>query len=226
MHQELEKLIDLAIADGILTDKKKQVLEKKREELGVDLDEFEMVLEAKLHQRNQVNTQTVFPNPPLEKNRIKSFRMKIKLFFTGCLPVLVLFSCSSKSIKTKDDAIKFLESNAFYDDGAYIRGKSGGDAIKSGFSLSFSDGKVKIGSQTLPYTISNLIENGNSPSEQTGQFTGYEIEFCGSEGYAYGDCIKCYLSPEVESGEPYLSVKGEYITSLFSSKVEGMIKDK
>ena len=68
MHQELEKLIDLAIADGILTDKKKQVLEKKREELGVDLDEFEMVLEAKLHQRNQVNTQTVFPNPPLEKN--------------------------------------------------------------------------------------------------------------------------------------------------------------
>lgn len=69
MHQELEKLIDLAIADGILTDKKKQVLEKKREELGVDLDEFEMVLEAKLHQRNQVNTQAVFPNPPLEKNR-------------------------------------------------------------------------------------------------------------------------------------------------------------
>jgi ankyrin repeat protein len=68
MNQELEKLIDLAIADGILTDKKKQVLEKKREELGVDLDEFEMVLEAKLHQRNQVNTQTVFPNPPLKKN--------------------------------------------------------------------------------------------------------------------------------------------------------------
>ena len=68
MNIELEKLIDLAIADGIITDKKKQVLEKKREELGVDLDEFEMVLEAKLHQRNQVNTQTVFPNPPLEKN--------------------------------------------------------------------------------------------------------------------------------------------------------------
>lgn len=152
--------------------------------------------------------------------------MKKLLHLVAIVPILTLLSCGKGTINSKEEAIKFLESNAFYDDDAYIRGKSGGDAIKSGFSLSFSDGKVKIGSQTLPYTISNLIENGNSPSEQTGQFTGYEIEFCGSEGYAYGDCIKCYLSPEVESGEPYLSVKGEYITSLFSSKVEGMIKDK
>ena len=44
MNPELEKLIDLALADGILTDKERAVLQKKAESLGVDQDEFEMIL--------------------------------------------------------------------------------------------------------------------------------------------------------------------------------------
>ena len=46
-NEELEQLIDAALADGVLTDKKKQILFKKAESFGVDLDEFEMVLEAR-----------------------------------------------------------------------------------------------------------------------------------------------------------------------------------
>lgn len=49
MDAQLEKLIDLALADGQLTDKERQVLTRKALELGVDQDEFEMVLDAKLH---------------------------------------------------------------------------------------------------------------------------------------------------------------------------------
>lgn len=49
MNEQLEKLIDLALADGILTDKERQVLQRKAQELSVDQDEFEMVLEAKIH---------------------------------------------------------------------------------------------------------------------------------------------------------------------------------
>lgn len=52
---QLEKLIDLALIDGTLTDKKKQILMKKAEQMGIDLDEFEMVLEAKLYSKNQEN---------------------------------------------------------------------------------------------------------------------------------------------------------------------------
>lgn len=52
---QLEKLIDLALIDGTLTDKKKQILIKKAEQMGIDLDEFEMVLEAKLYSKNQEN---------------------------------------------------------------------------------------------------------------------------------------------------------------------------
>ena len=47
-NEELEALIDAALADGVLTDKEKQVLFKKAQSLGVDLDEFELVLEGRL----------------------------------------------------------------------------------------------------------------------------------------------------------------------------------
>ena len=50
MHPEIEKLIDLALADGQITDKERNVILKKAAELGVDADEVEMVLDGKLHQ--------------------------------------------------------------------------------------------------------------------------------------------------------------------------------
>jgi len=51
--QELEKLIDMALADGELTEKEKQVLFKKAQAKGIDLDEFEMVLDARLYKAKQ-----------------------------------------------------------------------------------------------------------------------------------------------------------------------------
>jgi hypothetical protein len=53
MHPALEKLIDLTLVDGQLTDKERAVIFKKAEELGVDMDEVEILIEAKLHQSQQ-----------------------------------------------------------------------------------------------------------------------------------------------------------------------------
>ena len=50
MHPEIEKLIDLALADGQITEKERNVIFKKAAEFGVDADEVEMTLDAKLHQ--------------------------------------------------------------------------------------------------------------------------------------------------------------------------------
>ena len=50
MHPEIEKLIELIIADGIITDKERKVIINKAIELGVNKDEVEIVLDAKLHQ--------------------------------------------------------------------------------------------------------------------------------------------------------------------------------
>jgi hypothetical protein len=60
-NEKIENLINFALADGELTEKEKQILFKKAEEEGIDLDEFEMVLDAKLHEKQQSTKQPVSP---------------------------------------------------------------------------------------------------------------------------------------------------------------------
>lgn len=46
--EKIEALIRAALTDGVLTEKEKQILIKKAQMQGIDLDEFEMVLDARL----------------------------------------------------------------------------------------------------------------------------------------------------------------------------------
>ena len=66
---QLEKLIAFAMADGELSEKEKQILFKKAEAEGIDLDEFEMVLEAKMHQSKPtiIDKQVVEVAPKSDK---------------------------------------------------------------------------------------------------------------------------------------------------------------
>lgn len=63
-NEQLEKLIEMALLDGELTEKEKQLLFKKAESFGVDLDEFEMVLDAKLYERQQAVKSAAAPAAP------------------------------------------------------------------------------------------------------------------------------------------------------------------
>lgn len=47
-NEKIEALIAAALADGVLTEKEKQILFKNAQAQGIDLDEFEMVLDARL----------------------------------------------------------------------------------------------------------------------------------------------------------------------------------
>lgn len=47
-NEKIESLIKVALADGVLTEKEKQILFKRAQESGIDLDEFEMVLDTRL----------------------------------------------------------------------------------------------------------------------------------------------------------------------------------
>lgn len=60
-NEQIENLINLALADGELTEKEKQILFKKAEAAGIDLDEFEMVLDAKLFEKQQ-SVKTAAPS--------------------------------------------------------------------------------------------------------------------------------------------------------------------
>lgn len=56
-NEKIEGLIKAALADGELTEKEKQILFRKAEEQGVDLDEFEMVLDARLVELQKSNNE-------------------------------------------------------------------------------------------------------------------------------------------------------------------------
>jgi hypothetical protein len=62
---ELEDLMTYAIANGELTAKKKIILFKKAESLGIDVDEFEMVLEGRLFEKRQTMNPTPMETPPV-----------------------------------------------------------------------------------------------------------------------------------------------------------------
>jgi len=55
--EKIEQLINVALADGELTEKEKQILFRKAEAEGIDLDEFEMVLNARLYEISQATAE-------------------------------------------------------------------------------------------------------------------------------------------------------------------------
>lgn len=56
-NEQIENLISAALADGVLTEKEKQVLFKRAQAMGIDLDEFEMVLDARLVELKKKETR-------------------------------------------------------------------------------------------------------------------------------------------------------------------------
>jgi hypothetical protein len=52
MHPELENLLSIALKDGFLSDREKEILISKAQKLGVDQDEFEMELEGVISSGN------------------------------------------------------------------------------------------------------------------------------------------------------------------------------
>ena len=51
MNADLEKIVDSVLANGELTDRSRELLMKKAEQLGVDLLDFELELESKIAQK-------------------------------------------------------------------------------------------------------------------------------------------------------------------------------
>ena len=55
--EKIETLINAALVDGVLTDKERKVLLKRAEAEGIDLDEFEIILDAKLYEIRKNKSQ-------------------------------------------------------------------------------------------------------------------------------------------------------------------------
>lgn len=70
-NEQIENLINAALADGVLTEKEKQILFKKAQAMGIDLDEFEMVLDARLVELKKKEAKEVEQHE-LEMEKIKA----------------------------------------------------------------------------------------------------------------------------------------------------------
>lgn len=88
-NPQIEKLIDMALADGELTEREKQVLFKRAQAEGIDLDEFEMVLDAKLHQIDVGNNVQPSPNSAPQSNKYGDVKK-----CPACGAMIVSFSVS------------------------------------------------------------------------------------------------------------------------------------
>lgn len=128
---------------------------------------------------------------------------------------LIVVSCSkSVSEFSIDEAKDFLESHAFTDDDATITGISGGK-LTSSFTLRFENNNAIIGSETVPYTIEKYV------NERQFSGNGFQIKICGSERYAYGECITVYLSGEKNVS---LQVKGDYVKAYMNDRFGAIVK--
>lgn len=66
MNQEILNLIEIAVADGEITEKERGIILRKAELLGEDIDEVEMILDGKLFEKNKTKSEA-FVAPKSEK---------------------------------------------------------------------------------------------------------------------------------------------------------------
>lgn len=104
MNPELEKLVDYALVDGYIADKEKQVLIKKAQSLGFDIDELEMILQGKLYEKNEENRPAV--------NKCPNCGEIINGLNRVCPSCdYVLYSESEEYIQTLDEMMEELEES-------------------------------------------------------------------------------------------------------------------
>ncbi|MEN9907597.1 MAG: hypothetical protein RLZZ540_738 [Bacteroidota bacterium] len=108
---QLEKLIAFAMADGELSEKEKQILFKKAEAEGIDLDEFEMVLEAKIHQRQPLKNEKQIIEAAPKSDKLGDIR---KCSACGAITETFATKCSDcgtefRNIEASQNIIKFFE---------------------------------------------------------------------------------------------------------------------
>lgn len=141
MHPEIEKLIDLALADGQITEKERNVILKKATELGVDVDEVEMILDAKLHQLKTKTNETKRENI----NKCPScgeIIYGLSQVCPSCGYVLNKSTIAGENSKGLNDSIHQLE-NLIVEVKSYPK-PSFGDRIKIVFLTYFSFGLYLI----------------------------------------------------------------------------------
>jgi len=106
MHPEIEKLIEMALADGKVTDKEREIIIRKALKLSIDEDEVEMYLEGKISNNSNETITTYKSNRESVLIKCPECGAILKSFTTNCLECGHEFRNSKASNlinKLKDD---------------------------------------------------------------------------------------------------------------------------
>ena len=126
MNPEIDKLINLALTDGQVSDREREIILRKAEKLGLDVDEVEMYLEGKLGtHKNEVEINDIeslsiskhifkikkFESiPPAKLNRSEMLQLKIKQLNTNKIILLLkLLLIKKELVESKNDVKNTLE---------------------------------------------------------------------------------------------------------------------
>lgn len=153
MHADLEKLLNIALEDGIFSEKEREILFRKAEKLGVDIDEFEMELEGRLSKIKPNNQQTQ-NKTTLETMKCPNCGSEIPSFSIKC----EYCGFEIKNIKANNSITKLFE---MLNEVERQREKKG--ALKSFFDTEATDNTDKqkleiISSFPIPTTKDDILE--------------------------------------------------------------------
>ena len=172
ISENLNSLIEFALADGELSEKEKQILFKKAELEGIDLDEFEMILEAKLFQTKQTKTsqkpvENINVAPKSDKfgdvKKCPSCGAIVESFSTKCTDCGYSFTniTANNSVQKLFEMINELESKRGDEETNPL--KVFGSVLSKSFGVSIGDRvnnqkKELISNFPIPNTKEDIIE--------------------------------------------------------------------
>lgn len=166
---QMEQLIDMALADGELTEKEKQILFKRAQTMGIDLDEFEMVLDARLYKMGQQQgVQQVKAAPKSDKygdvKKCPSCGAMIESFTACCPECGHEFSniAANSSIQRLFEMLNQVEAESREDNSSLVGGlgRMYGDMLSSSFGGNKDTRKKKaiIQNYPIPTTKDDILE--------------------------------------------------------------------
>ena len=165
--KELEELIDAALADGVLTEKERAVLFKRAAAEGVDLDEFEVVVEGRLAKMKRQEDwlrpvppvqAPVVPPPPVPGQNTKHGVVKK---CPNCGAVIVPGTTKCSECDLEFSGIAAVSSVQRFADGlAKIEEEGGGNLITGLYGLDKRSRKIIsfIRNFPIPNTKEDIVE--------------------------------------------------------------------
>ena len=116
MNPEIENLINMALADGEITEKEREIIIRKAVSLGMDQDEIAMILDGKIALMKKQSTNMPSTKPPSQKEG-----KIIKCPSCGATVPPYVDKCNDCGVEFRFDSLNKLTGNLTHDSSNNIK---------------------------------------------------------------------------------------------------------